>query len=69
MTDFVITLYNGFNLGLERKVNSPTWACFDGEGYEIHFFTGFTFNLGFLRFNIGSFLDPDEFIEEIEGEP
>jgi len=64
--DFHLTLYNGFNIGLERKVNSPCWMSVDG-GYEVYFFRGIEINIGFIRLRLGSFLDPDEFIDELEG--
>lgn len=62
-----VVLYNGFNIGLERKVNTPTWVDF-GDGFEIEFFSGLCVNLGFLRINWGEFIDADELVEEL-GDP
>ena len=65
--DFSITLYNGFNIGLERKVNSPTWLQLP-DGFDIFFFSGIQINLGFVRISLGRFKDADEFAEEL-GDP
>lgn len=65
--DFSIILYNGFNIGLERKVNSPVWLQLP-DGFDIFFFSGMQFNLGFVRINLGRFKDADEFAEEL-GDP
>jgi hypothetical protein len=62
--DWMFSLYNGFNVGLERKVNAPTWAMFEEEdNYNIYYFSGLVVNLGFFRLHAGEFLDTDEFIE------
>ena len=65
--DFQVVLYNGCNIGLERKKNSPVWANF-GDGYGIEFFSGVTINLLFIRINLGTFMTDEEFIEEL-GDP
>lgn len=64
--DFQFVLYNGCALGLERKKNAPTWVNF-GEGFGLNFFSGLCISFLCIRINIGTFLDDEEFLEEMEG--
>jgi hypothetical protein len=65
--DIQLTLYNGCNLGLERKRNSPTWINY-GEGYGIEYFSGVSINLLCIRILLGTFIDAEELEEEL-GDP
>jgi hypothetical protein len=65
--DIQVTLYNGCNLGLERKRNSPTWINY-GEGYGIEYFSGVSINLLCIRILLGTFIDAEELEEEL-GDP
>ena len=65
--DYQVSIYNGFNIGIERKKNSPMWVNF-GEGYGIEFFSGAAINLLFVRINLGTFISEEEFTEEL-GDP
>jgi hypothetical protein len=65
--DWMLVLYNGFNIGIERKKNCPQWVKIY-EGYDIFFFTGLVLNLGFIRLHLGEFVDSEEFAIELENE-
>lgn len=65
--DIQVTLYNGCNLGLERKRNSPTWINL-GDGYTLEFFSGLSVNLLCIRILLGTFIDAEELEEEL-GDP
>lgn len=61
----VVTLFNGFCLGIEKTNNNPMWADF-GDGYSVVLHSGLTISLGFLRIKLGAFdeLMIGEFEEE-----
>lgn len=65
--DYQVSIFNGCNIGIELKKNSPLWVNF-GEGYGIEFFSGVAINLLFIRINLGTFIADEEFIEEL-GDP
>lgn len=60
-----ISLYNGFNIGLERTKNKPMWGLNSNSDWDILTFTGFVFHLACFRISIGSFYEMIE-LEDFE---
>lgn len=65
--EFSFYLYNGFNLGLERAVHEPKWVeVVNKNSFHVYYFTGLIINLGFIRIELGRFIDGEELQEELQ---
>ena len=60
-----ISLFNGFNMGVERTKNKPIWGLNSDGEWDILTFTGFVVHIAFFRFSFGSFYELIE-LEDLE---
>ena len=60
-----ISLFNGFNLGLERTINKPVWGLNSEGEWDILCFTGFILQIACFRFSFGDFYELIE-LEDLE---
>ena len=57
--DFVLNIFNGFSVGIERTVNKPIWIYID-DGYDIVFHSGVCITFMCFRIHIGHLYDLEE---------
>ena len=60
-----ISLFNGFNMGIERTKNKPVWGLNSDGEWDILTFTGFIIQTASVRFSFGSFYELIE-LEDLE---
>lgn len=61
-----ISLYNGFNIGLERTINKPMWGIASDGDWDVILFSGMVFHIGCFRISWGDFYEVE--VLEIEKE-